>query len=948
MKRQVLFLSLLCFSADIFGLTRHVEEEKDEWPYRLVANYTGDIILGALFPIHEQSANFSGCGRIQKEDGIQPLEAMLYTVRKINNDGLLPGFKLGVIALDSCDNVIHALEQSLDFIKGFIAKLNEHHEQQFMCHDGLPPKYRGGEFDRIVGVVGAQSSAVSLQVANLLRLFKVPQISYLSTSTTLSKTEAFEYFFRTVPSDINQAHCIMAILGAFNWTYVSLVYASTEYGNNGFEELQRLAPKYNVCFAFPQRIHVDQASNDDYDDVIRNLKVKTNVRVVVVFTDKRTAHNLMSAAKRLNVVGRFVWIGTDGWSGRASVTHDVEEVIEGAITVQPMAGIINGFDEYFTSLTATNNTINPWFGEFYEEYFQCKLESVKVNPFNDLYPPCGPEIYKVSGDNGYHQQWYLHFIRDAVYAFAYALKNMHTNFCKGKRGLCRALEERIEKHDLKLYLQNVTFKDERGISFRFFQRDALPRYSIYNYQRMGDDSFQWIVVGNYSLSVDGQPQLEINSTALKFVELEPQFPASFCSKPCIPGQAKMQQDGDHCCWICTNCSTYQYLQDDFHCQDCPLGTLPSLNKTRCTPIPVSHLDYKNPWSIGTISIAGIGVIFTAAVGFIFWTYADTPIIKAAGRELNYILLLGTFLSFLTPFFIVAKPSPMTCGVARFLIGFCYTLCYAAIVTKTNRIARIFNPHNPNPHKARYISPKSQLVITGLLTSLEIGINAVWLFHRPPTVISIHPTPEDNIAICAGADDASYLVGLVYPLILVGICTVFAFKTRKCPDGFNEARFIAFTNYTTCIVWLAFVPVFFASSSTIQRSLTISLALSLSGFVLLGCLFVPKLYIVLLKPEKNTKEGVMSQCRTTFVPSSSIKQPPLGKEFLNGSFKSDAPQVKNTHSFKRSHSHSTINDHDEKNFLDILSSDDVKVAPKEIVTNVSTDDILIQNTQSHTM
>jgi len=55
------------------------------------------------------------------------------------------------------------------------------------------------------------------------------------------------------------------------------------------------------------------------------------------------------------------------------------------------------------------------------------------------------------------------------------------------------------------------------------------------------------------------------------------------------------------------------------------------------------------------------------------------------------------------------------------------------------------------------------------------------------------------------DNYTYLVGLVYPLILIGCCTVYAFQTRKCPGGFNEARYIAFTTYTTCVLWMAFVP-----------------------------------------------------------------------------------------------------------------------------------------------
>ena len=56
---------------------------------------------------------------LQGEDGIQPLEAMLYTIQQINRDpDILPGIHLGALIFDSCDNPNYALEQTLNFIKG--------------------------------------------------------------------------------------------------------------------------------------------------------------------------------------------------------------------------------------------------------------------------------------------------------------------------------------------------------------------------------------------------------------------------------------------------------------------------------------------------------------------------------------------------------------------------------------------------------------------------------------------------------------------------------------------------------------------------------------------------------------------------------------------------------------------------------------------------------------
>ncbi|XP_067127644.1 metabotropic glutamate receptor 3-like isoform X1 [Centruroides vittatus] len=827
-----------------------------QWPLQRMSNYSGDIMLGALFPIHERNAKFE-CGKLQDE-GLQQLEALVFTLNKINSDPeLLPGIKLGILALDSCDSTAYALEQSLDFIKGFIARRNAHDEQQFTCSDGSVPQYREGMFDRVVGVIGGQSSAVSIQLANMLRLFNVPQVSYQSTSPTLSNKEKFEYFFRTVPSDVNQAQAILDILRTFRWTYVSVVYSDTDYGNKGYEKLQDLALEYNICFSSPQSINVDHFSDADYDTVVKNLMHKTNARVVVVFADKQTARNLMAAAKRKNAITRFVWIGSDAWGGRKSVVENHEAVVEGAITVSPLLHPLSGFDDYFKKLSPETNHHNPWFSEFWEEFFHCKVSGSPHTPYNTNYPHWCSPTKDISQDTRYKQAPALHFVRDAAYAFAHALKDMHKVKCKGIPGLCANMSH-INGEDLKQYLQQVSFNDESGKKFRFLPSgDAPPRYSIINYQKLLNGSFSWRSVGTYLLGDDGEAKLDLDINAMRFKFQEPSFPRSYCSEPCRIGQAKLQLEGDTCCWLCTNCSQYQYLPDEYHCKDCPLGTLPSFTKTTCIPIPEAYLNYTSPWAVGTMAFAGMGILLTAFVTLVFWAYSNTPIIKASGRELSYLLLTGIFLSFGMTFIIVAKPSAFTCGLTRFFLGFCYTLCYAAIVTKTNRIARIFNQRRRRPcQKTRYTSPQSQLIITAVLVSIEVIINTIWLLYDRPAVTRIHPSREANLLICLGSDTPSYLVGLIYPFVLIGFCTVYAFKTRKCPDGFNEARYLTFTNYTTCVIWLAFLPLFVLSTSNAIRVVTLSFLLSLSGAVQLSCLFMPKVYIALLKPEKNTKESVM--------------------------------------------------------------------------------------------
>ena len=159
----------------------------------------------------------------------------------------------------------------------------------------------------------------------------------------------------------------------------------------------------------------------------------------------------------------------------------------------------------------------------------------------------------------------------------------------------------------------------------------------------------------------------------------------------------------------------------------------------------------------TAMCAAAGMVITALCGLIFAAHGSTPVIKASGRELSYLLLLGDLLSFSLTFVIVARPSEATCGLTRFFLGLCYTTCYASIVTKTNRIARIFTGRG-RKHRTRYTSPRSQLVITALLISLEVLVNAVWLLYRPPVTRVVTPTREQRVLICDGLDDSSYLIG----------------------------------------------------------------------------------------------------------------------------------------------------------------------------------------------
>ncbi|KAG7177027.1 Metabotropic glutamate receptor 3-like 1 [Homarus americanus] len=659
----------------------------------LVYPKDANILLGALFPIHTRQRDVAT--GVNDEEGIQPLEAMLYTLDQINEDpDLLPGVKLGALVMDSCNAPNLALNQTLGFIKGYLAGHNKYHQSEFTCGDGSAPTYRGGEFDKVVGVIGGQQSSVSVQMASVLRVIELPQISYLSTSATLSNKDRYPFFLRTVPSDTTQAQAILRVLQDFKWTYASIVYSSGEYGEGGFHQLLKKASEYNVCFPTPHHRLSSDDSEDDYKRVV-------------------------------------------------------------------------------------------------------------------------------------------------------------TALIKGKAN------------------------DVSNSTFRFVSSGSGPaRYSVLNYQHDDHYAYSWTKVGTYTNTTGATAELHLDMDSVKYRDSQ-DFPESSCGIPCKPGQAKILMT-DKCCWYCKNCQSYQYLNTTTQlCVDCGECMKPEVGQEKCVDKEEKFIDYKNRWAITSLAFASIGIFSTVLVGVIFWVHLDTPVIKASSRELSYILLGGIFFSFVMSFVIVAPPSRMTCGLTRFFSASSTpsatppspprpTLGFRGIFSRISQ-------KSPEG-EAKFTSPFSQVVIVSLLVSVEVIINVVWLLmHNPDIKYMCDRASDFRTRICGGLDDYTYIVGLIYPSLLVLLCTLYAIKTRKCPDGFNEARYIAFTNYTTCLIWLVFVPLYLSTGSSDDiRIVTLAMFLSLGGFVQLGCLFFPKVYIVLFKPEKNTRDVIMSVKRNSYPVDTSFK------------------------------------------------------------------------------
>ncbi|XP_035594559.1 metabotropic glutamate receptor 4-like isoform X1 [Oncorhynchus keta] len=842
----------------------------------------GDISLGGLFPVHARGNNGKACGELKKEKGIHRLEAMLFALDRINNDHeLLPNITLGARILDTCSRDTHALEQSLTFVQALIEKDGT----DIKCLSGGPPIITKPE--RVVGVIGASASSVSIMVANILRLFRIPQVSYASTAPELSDNTRYDFFSRVVPPDTYQAQAMVDIVKAMRWNYVSTVASEGNYGESGVDAfIQKSREDGGVCISQSVKIPREPKLGE-FDKVIRRLSENPNARVVILFANEDDIRRILQAAKKANQTGHFIWVGSDSWGSKISPILNQEEMAEGAVTILPKRQPIRGFDRYFISRTLDNNRRNIWFAEFWENNFQCKLSRHALKKGSGIKKCTNHE--RIGKDSSYEQEGKVQFVVDAVYAMAHALHNMHKELCPGKVGLCSKMET-INGTMLLKFIRNVNFTGIAGTPVIFnVNGDAPGRYEIYQYQ-MQHNTTEYKIIGHWA------DQLHLETKEMRWPGGTWQVPQSICSQPCHPGERKKTVKGVPCCWHCERCDGYQYQADTYSCKMCRFDLRPNENHTACEAIPIIKLEWSSPWAVIPVLIAVLGIMATMFVVATFIRYNDTPIVKASGRELSYVLLTGIFLCYATTFLMISAPDVGICSLRRIFLGLGMSISYAALLTKTNRIYRIFEQGKMSVSAPRFISPASQLVITFSLISVQLLGVCIWFGVDPSQAIidyedqrTSNPDMSRGVLKC-DISDLSLICLLGFSMLLMVTCTVYAIKTRGVPETFNEAKPIGFTMYTTCIVWLAFIPIFFGTSHSTEKmyiqTMTLTISVSLSASVSLGMLYMPKVYVVLFHPEQNVPKRKRSLKAVVTAATMSNKFPTKGGLRPNGEAKSE--------------------------------------------------------------
>uniref|UniRef100_H2ZUL8 G-protein coupled receptors family 3 profile domain-containing protein n=1 Tax=Latimeria chalumnae TaxID=7897 RepID=H2ZUL8_LATCH len=306
-------------------------------------------------------------------------------------------------------------------------------------------------------------------------------------------------------------------------------------------------------------------------------------------------------------------------------------------------------------------------------------------------------------------------------------------------------------------------------------------------------------------------------------------------------------------------SNKQYLPvDSSECIKCPEDQWSNERQDACIPKTIEYLSYEDPMGVALAAISIFCALVPAFGLGTFIKFRDTPIVKANNRELSYLLLVALVLCFLCSLIFIGRPRKVTCMLRQVAFGIIFVLCVSCVLAKTIMVVIAFNATKPNSNLRKWVGPKLPNTIVFLCTIIQVVICIAWLTSSPPF-------PEQNmksqigmiIIECNEGSVTAFWCVLGYMGLLAIISFIVAFLARKLPDSFNEAKFISFSMLVFVTVWLSFIPAYVSTRGKYMVAVEI-FAILASSAGLLGCIFFPKCYIILLKPHMNTKEYLMGK------------------------------------------------------------------------------------------
>ncbi|XP_072263080.1 vomeronasal type-2 receptor 26-like [Pyxicephalus adspersus] len=350
-------------------------------------------------------------------------------------------------------------------------------------------------------------------------------------------------------------------------------------------------------------------------------------------------------------------------------------------------------------------------------------------------------------------------------------------------------------------------------------------------------------------------QLYINDSAIQWKMHSNEKPQSLCSERCQPGTRKKPGMSIHpCCYDCVPCAEGEIsnITDSANCMKCTEEEWPNEKKDRCIQKLLEFLSYTDDISIIFISLSVSLCIVTLLVMGIFIFYLNTPIVKANNRNLSFVLLVCILLSFLCVFLFLGQPLDITCILRVMTFGVIFSIAVSSLLAKTIMVYIAFRATKPGSYWRKWIGTTLGNSIVSVCSSVQGIICLIWMsVSHPFQEMDTHSYHDKIIIQCNEGSVIGFYSVLGYMGFLAAVSFVLAFMVRTLPDSFNEAKYITFSMLVFCSVWIAMIPAYLSTIGKYMVAVEV-FAILASSAGLLGCIMLPKCFIILFKPKQNTQ------------------------------------------------------------------------------------------------
>ncbi|XP_006501821.1 vomeronasal type-2 receptor 1 isoform X2 [Mus musculus] len=663
------------------------------------------------------------------------------------------------------------------------------------------PNFRNSTGSTLAALVGSGGSSLSVAASRILGLYYMPQVGYTSSCSILSDKFQFPSYLRVLPSDNLQSEAIVNLIKHFGWVWVGAIAADDDYGKYGVKTFKEKMESANLCVAFSETIP-KVYSNEKMQKAVKAVKTST-AKVIVLYTSDIDLSLFVLEMIHHNITDR-TWIATEAWITSALIAKpEYFPYFGGTIGFATPRSVIPGLKEFLYDVHPNKDPNDVLTIEFWQTAFNCTWPNSSV-PYNV------DHRVNMTGKE------------DRLY-------DMSDQLCTG--------EEKLE--DLK-----NTYLDTSQLRITNNVKQAV--YAIAH----GLD--------HLSRCQEGQGPFGSNQQCAYIPTFDFwQRPDSFCTQVCPPGTRKgIRQGQPICCFDCIPCAD-GYVSEkpgQRECDPCGEDDWSNAEKSKCVPKLVEFLAYEEALGFTLVILSIFGALVLLAVTVVYVIHRHTPLVKANDRELSFLIQMSLVITVLSSLLFIGKPCNWSCMARQITLALGFCLCLSSILGKT---ISLFFAYRISVSKTRLISmhPIFRKLIVLICVVGEIGICAAYLVLEPPRMFKNIEIQNVKIIFECNEGSIEFLCSIFgFDVLLALLCFLTTFVARQLPDNYYEGKCITFGMLVFFIVWISFVPAYLSTKGKFKVAVEI-FAILASSYGLLGCLFLPKCFIILLRPKRNTDETV---------------------------------------------------------------------------------------------